>query len=57
MKEELLGVKGDKVDQEYYYWMIKHHQKIWEYLPDYMKRPRWVNREIKIDEILKEDDV
>ena len=57
MKEEFLGVKGDKVYQEYYDWMIKHHQKIWEYLPDYMKKPKWFNRELKIDEILKEDNV
>ena len=57
MKEEFLGVKGDKVYQEYYDWMIKHHQKIWEHLPDYMKKPKWFNREIKIDEILKDDVV
>ena len=57
MKEEFLGVKVDKVSQEYYEWMIKHHQKNWEHLPDYMKRPKWVNREIKIDEILKDDVV
>ena len=29
----------------------------WEHLPDYMKKPKWFNRELKIDEILKEDDV
>ena len=57
MKEELLGVKADKVYQEYYKWFIKQHDKNWEHLPDYMKRPKWVNRELKIDEVLKEDDV
>ena len=28
-----------------------------EHLPDYMIRPKWVNRELKIDEILKDDDL
>jgi hypothetical protein len=37
--------------------MIKQHDKNWEHLPDYMKKPKWFNRELKIDEILKEDDV
>ena len=57
MKEEFLGVKGDKVYQEYYDWMIKQGAKNWEYLPDYMKKPKWFNRELKIDEILKDDVV
>ena len=56
--KELLGRKPDNiVSQEYYDWMIRQHDKNWEHLPDYMKRPKWVNRELKIDEILKEDDV
>jgi len=29
----------------------------WKHLPDYMKRAKWVNRELKIDEILKDDDL
>ena len=57
MKEEFLGVKGDKVYQEYYDWMIKQGVKNWEHLPDYMKKPKWFNRELKIDEILKDDVV
>jgi len=57
MNEKQIGTKPDKVAQEYYEWMIKHHQKNWEHLPDYMKRPKWVNRELKIDEILKDDVV
>ena len=58
MKEELLGVKGDEVYQEYYQWFTKQqYDKNWEHLPDYMKKPKWFNRELKIDEILKEDDV
>ena len=54
MKEELLGVKGDKVYQEYYQWFIKQqYDKNW----DYMRKPKWFNRELKIDEILKDDVV
>jgi hypothetical protein len=55
MNEKQIGTKPDRVSQEYYEWMIKQHDKNWEHLPDYMKRPKWVNRELKIDEILKDD--
>jgi hypothetical protein len=57
MKEKQIGTKQDLISQEYYEWMIKQHDKNWEHLPDYMKRPKWFNRELKIDEILKEDVV
>jgi hypothetical protein len=55
MKEEQIGKKPDKVAQEYYEWMIKQGVKNLEHLPDYMKKPKWFNRELKIDEILKDD--
>jgi hypothetical protein len=58
MKEKQIGTKQDLISQEYYEWMIKQqYDKNWEHLPDYMKRPKWVNRELKIDEILKDDVV
>jgi len=57
MNEKQIGTKPDKISQEYYEWMISRFNHNLKHLPDYMKRPKWVNREIKINEILKDDDV
>lgn len=57
MKEKQIGTKQDKISQEYYEWMIAKFNHNLEHLPDYMKRPKWVNREIKINQILKDDVV
>ena len=57
MNEKQIGTKQDKISQECYEWMITRFNHNLEHLPDYMKRPKWINRELKINEILKDDDV